>query len=223
MNNFERINVTDYISKFVKIPEFFLMDIIQATPKSGNISFFELIAINTLVKFLGKGTFLEFGTFDGRTTTNIAANADSVDTVYTVDLPPENKFKTKLPIADGKHEVDDELGFIGHQDKIFNHPPFNLSIKQLWYDTAEFPVDQFLNKVDFMFIDASHSYQYCMNDSIKGHLIVKDGGFIAWHDYNGWPGVTKALHDFAPTCPSMEFFWLHDTSIVIAKNIKKGG
>jgi hypothetical protein len=155
--------------------------------------------------------------------------------IYTVDLPPDRIIRTKYPMADGVHDPNNELGFVGLRDKLFDEykstamadygPTATIggsNIYQLWTDTANISIETYKDKFDFMFIDASHSYENCLNDSYTAHEIVKNGGFIAWHDYNGWPGVTKAInevfHDFLRW---MEFYWLHDTSIVITQNRDK--
>jgi len=50
---------------------------------------------------------------------------------------------------------------------------------------------------DFAFIDASHAYEYVLNDSRKVLAGLPGGhGTILWHDYGvGWRGVTRALHE----------------------------
>ena len=78
----------------------------------------------------------------------------------------------------------------------------------------------FIDKFDFMFIDASHSYENCLNDTATAFQFVRQGGIITWHDYNGWPGVTKALNEARHLYPATRFFWIHDTSIVVAMNNK---
>jgi hypothetical protein len=193
---------------------------------SGNISFFEIVALTTIIVQLKPFIVMEFGTFNGRTTLNMALNFNGY--LYTVDLP-KGAF-TKLPLADGKHEKDDELGFIGVKEKLFNNYPQRSAeltriaeIRQIWQDTANLPIPPYENQIDFMFIDASHSYENCLNDSFTAFEMVNEGGIIAWHDYNGWPGVTKALNEVSECHHWMSFFWIHDTSIVVAKNQKMGG
>ena len=52
--------------------------------------------------------------------------------------------------------------------------------------------------MDFVFVDASHAYEYVLNDSrIALNLLRQGKGIILWHDYNRpewWPGVLKALN-----------------------------
>lgn len=52
--------------------------------------------------------------------------------------------------------------------------------------------------VDFVFIDADHSYEGVMRDIKAWWPKVKSGGTFAGHDYEkGWPGVVKAVNEFA--------------------------
>lgn len=50
--------------------------------------------------------------------------------------------------------------------------------------------------LDFVFIDADHTYEGCRQDIEAWFPKVKTGGLIAGHDYNdGWPGVLKAVNE----------------------------
>src|ERR1700722_14616983 len=55
--------------------------------EQGNVSVFELYCIIRLVKEYAKRGAFEFGTSNGRTTLNIAANIPDGVPVYTLDLP----------------------------------------------------------------------------------------------------------------------------------------
>ena len=51
------------------------------------------------------------------------------------------------------------------------------------------------NDIDFLFVDADHEYESVKKD-IKAWLPkVKVGGKILFHDYESWPGVTKAVNE----------------------------
>lgn len=218
----KRINLLDFLQSLPSFKQRMSLHFDQLGFTSGNISLFELVALTSIVNQLEPSIAMEFGTFNGRTTLNLALNTEA--TLYTVDLPPEKTISTKLPLADGVHDPNNELGFVGLKDKLFNgYKHGSISrIQQIWSDTAQIDVDKFRDKIDFLFIDASHSYENCLNDSRTAHEIVKDGGVIAWHDYNGWPGVTKAINEFSEAYHWMQFHWLHDTSIIVAKNRKMG-
>ena len=51
------------------------------------------------------------------------------------------------------------------------------------------------SSLDFVFIDADHSYEACLADINAWLPKVKVGGYIAGHDYFSWPGVSEAVNE----------------------------
>jgi glycosyltransferase involved in cell wall biosynthesis/predicted O-methyltransferase YrrM len=52
--------------------------------------------------------------------------------------------------------------------------------------------------IDFIFIDGSHQYTDVLKDFELSFPLVKDGGWIAFHDViNTWPGPDRVWHDIA--------------------------
>ena len=66
--------------------------------------------------------------------------------------------------------------------------------------------------LDFVFIDASHSYIDVKNDILAWKPKIKKNGILAGHDYrSSWPEVIRAVdellkNDFYTT----EFCWVHE-------------
>jgi predicted O-methyltransferase YrrM len=53
------------------------------------------------------------------------------------------------------------------------------------------------NSLDFVFIDANHSYEFVKDDINAWYPKVKKGGILAGHDYNrSWQGVIQAVDEF---------------------------
>ncbi len=54
------------------------------------------------------------------------------------------------------------------------------------------------NFFDWVYIDADHSYEGCMNDLINCDPLVKNDGLILGHDYDqkSFPGVIQAVQEF---------------------------
>jgi len=51
---------------------------------------------------------------------------------------------------------------------------------------------------DFVYIDASHEYESVLADIKAYAKLVKPGGFLIGDDYfQNWPGVIKAVDEFA--------------------------
>ena len=159
---------------------------------AGNISPAELMIIAALVKQRKPALCFEIGTFDGRTTENIAANQPENGHCYTLDLPPEGAETAALPLACGdityikKDQSGARISQAAREGKI----------TQLYGDSAVFDFSPYFGNVDLMFVDGSHSYDYVLDDTEKAHQMVRPGGLILWHDYdsNWWPGVTRALN-----------------------------
>jgi hypothetical protein len=174
------------------IPEDTWIQMHQSGSADGNISMPELMSINRIIGFHKPLNLFEIGTFNGRTTLNMAANCSKKSKVYTLDLPKEKLNSTDLPIDPGeKSFIDKEV--IGSNYLRTNYAK---KIIQLYGDSATFDFSRFNNKMDFVFIDGSHSYEYVLNDSKKALSLLKKGkGVIVWHDYGGWIGVTKALNE----------------------------
>lgn len=198
---------------------------------SGNISLHELFVLSLCIKNKNPKNTLELGTFNGRTTLSFLYNTRKENKIYTVDLPSEKALFTKLPIEKGQTKKDgvvyDELGFIG-QKKIFDNYPYsftNTRIKQIWKDTGELTSEDLdNNNFDFVFVDASHSYENAKHDLYFSLSIVNPNAVIFFHDYgkgnSGWIGVNNALNEFYikeifSEQPSMEMYHIEDTSIVV--------
>ncbi|MDR0994141.1 MAG: class I SAM-dependent methyltransferase, partial [Verrucomicrobiota bacterium] len=162
---------------------------------SGNITPAELMMIAALVKQRAPLICFEIGTFDGRTTENMAANQPEGGVCYTLDLPPQGADQAALPLAAG------DLTYIRKSasgTRISPQQARQGRITQLYGDSGSFDFSPYYGRVDLMFVDGSHSYEYVLSDTEQAFQMVKPGGIILWHDYNSrwWPGVTRALNEF---------------------------
>ena len=151
----------------------------------GNVTLLELLAIVRLVRMRAPRRLMELGTFDGRTTLNLAANSPPGAEVFTLDLPQTDLHNAQLPLAAGEtHYIKkDESGARYHGTDCEG------KITQIRGDSATFDFSPYFQTVDFVFIDASHSYEYVLNDSrVALKLMRPSGGVILWHDYGSWEG-----------------------------------
>ena len=67
------------------------------------------------------------------------------------------------------------------------------------------------NSLDFVFIDAGHSYEEVRQDIKTWLPKVKQGGWLAGHDYNApsFPGVSKAVNELLPNVIDMTSCWVY--------------
>ncbi|MGI9179346.1 MAG: class I SAM-dependent methyltransferase [Longimicrobiaceae bacterium] len=158
----------------------------------GNVTLLELVAINKLVSHLSPRRLFEIGTFDGRTTLNLAVNSPEGAEVFTLDLPRTDLAATALPVEPSEriYIEKDESG------ARYRGSGYESKITQLYGDSALFDFSPFRGSIDFVFIDGSHAYEYVLTDSRNAlRMLSGTGGIILWHDYGGWDGVTRALNE----------------------------
>ncbi len=158
----------------------------------GNVSPLELIIIASLVRKINSKLSFEIGTFDGRTTLNMALNQAPSTEVVTLDLPSSDLEQVAKPLD----EFDKKYILKNASGSRFAKRESPARIIQLYGDSAKFDFSNYKNKVDFMFIDGSHSYDFTINDSHIALSLVRPGGIVIWHDYDTpyWHGVTLALN-----------------------------
>jgi predicted O-methyltransferase YrrM len=153
----------------------------------GNVSLLELLVLNRLVRERRPGAIFEIGTFDGRTTLNLAENAPDAR-VYTLDLPRGAATKIDLSADDRAYVEKDASG------TRFAGTSAAARITQLYGDSATFDFSAY--PCDFVFVDGAHSYEYVLSDTESAFRMLSGGkGTIVWHDYTTWEGVTRALSD----------------------------
>lgn len=163
--------------------------------ENGNVGISELGILSAIAASCQDGTNLfEIGTFDGRTTLNLALNSSSKCQIYSLDLPPDQE--TKFALAAGeRHMVDKPTSGSRYEKYRRVYPNAIAKIHQLIGDSAAFDYSSYINSCSLVFVDGSHSYEYVISDTRIAMEIVAKGGVIIWHDYEIWDGVTKALEE----------------------------
>jgi hypothetical protein len=180
-------------------PSRFHINMLEPQAVDGNVSLYELFVINALVAQQAPLRIFEFGTFNGRTTLNLAANSPADARIFTLDLPRAHDTAHALQPLEQKYADKPSSG------DMFAGRPEAAKITQLYGDSARFDFAPYLDTMDFVFVDASHAYDYVLNDSRIAIRLLRTGtGTILWHDYGRtqwWPGVTKALHELRAESP----------------------
>ena len=163
--------------------------------ENGNVRISELGILTALAADCVDGTSLfEIGTFDGRTTLNLALNSPPQCAVYTLDLPPE--LATKYALAEGeRHMVDKPEPGARYEQLRGSHPDAVAKIRQLVGDSATFDFSPYTDTCSLVFIDGSHNYHNVVSDSFAAMKMAKSGGVVIWHDYGIWEEVTSALEE----------------------------
>jgi len=75
---------------------------------------------------------------------------------------------------------------------------------------------EFTEKVDWVYVDALHSFEGCLSDLRNARKIIKPGGSIFGDDYGNKPGVVKAVDTFiADTGLTLDNFYTNQFEIKV--------
>jgi hypothetical protein len=133
----------------------------------------------------------ELGVWKGRTYKHLLSSLPEL-TLIGVDLYApqiDNKGPEKWLPGENGHEWDHDKYYndiVDFQRKIGSRAIF---YRMKTTDAAKLVEDESL---DFVFIDADHSFEGCNEDIITWSPKVKRGGYIIGHDVN-WESVNKAI------------------------------
>jgi len=168
--------------------------------RDGNVSTYETLAISSLVSHHAPSTLLELGTFDGNTTLQMALNSPPDAVIHTLDLP-EAPMRTKEPIskADLRYVLDAKK-----QRRKYVGTSVESKIVQHFGDSTNFDFTRFMDRgpIDFVFIDAGHTYECVKSDTFHALQVLSPKGMILWHDCHPfWNGVFRYLNELSSDLP----------------------
>jgi len=161
--------------------------------EDGTLPLDQLIALLSILVVEKPEVVLEIGTFMGHTTRAMALNVPTA-TIHTVDLPENfvagGAVSTQLK-SDDFHLINRRK--VGRE---FLDNPCNGRIVQHFADTAQWDFTEAAD-ASFFFIDGSHTYEYCRNDSEKCLALCGGRGVFLWHDCDlAHPGVVKLIQEW---------------------------
>ncbi|MBD3264018.1 MAG: hypothetical protein GF375_02825 [Candidatus Omnitrophica bacterium] len=164
----------------------------------------EIYALCSLAKKIKAKNVFEIGTFEGKTSANIANNLEEGAVIHTLDFPLY------------KHLIDKES--VGRYIK--EDPKASAIVKIIESDSLLFDFSPFYNKIDIMYIDGGTSYRCVFSDSENALKCVKRGGFILWHDFLAigkcYEGLVAAVFDFALK-HDLKLYLLDGTRLVVTQ------
>ena len=191
--------------------------IVEPQKNSGDVSLGELAVLASAAAALRAGDeIIEIGTFDGRTTLNLAINAPAQYRVFTLDLPPDAAPKFDLAPGERAYVEKPRSG-----RRFLQAPPEWAAaagrITQLIGDSATYDWSPHTGRAGLVFVDGSHAYDYVSADSNTAFRLVANKGMVIWHDYGVWEGVTRALEEIEAS-RQLGLRHVRGTSLVVWQN-----
>lgn len=170
----------------------------------GDMPVQEMLALCRILRYRRPQSVFEIGTFEGGTTLQMAANCEAQ--ILTLDLDPSR--------ADQRVVTDPSLDVYPYTPGArFMGTPYASRITQLYGDSQCFDFGPYAQKMELVFVDACHHYEWVRKDSESALAMVAPGGAVIWHDYAPYaPGVVRALDELAPRIGLRQ---IRGTSLVI--------
>jgi len=153
----------------------------------------DLVNLCLICQIVQPKVVFEIGTALGHAALHFALNTPPDSTIYTLDLPQDERATLRMTAMDG------DFAERRNQELLFERDAAGCKVTKLWGDSATFDFSPYEGRVDLFFIDGAHSYEYVKNDTECALRCVRPGGVIAWHDYgrSGVNGVSKYLDGLA--------------------------
>ena len=135
--------------------------------------FLDSVVFTAIVKARQPQTCFEIGTGFGRSSSLMSTNTPESTVIWTLNwMYPENP----------------DIG------RIFKGQPEQEKIQQLGGDSRKFDFSGWHGKIDLVFIDGDHTFDYVRADTENAFQLLRRGGCILWHDVSpAFPDVAQAL------------------------------
>jgi predicted O-methyltransferase YrrM len=157
----------------------------------------EAYVLAAIARHVAPRTVFEIGTFRGASTLLMAQQAGAACRLYTLDMPPG---RSELALAGLEEDPPDaQSNRIGER---FRGTPEEQQITQLYGDSASFDFSPYAGRIDLVFVDGSHSYDYVRNDTHWALEMLSPQGTIVWDDCaRNNPDVIRALDAYGASMP----------------------
>jgi hypothetical protein len=167
----------------------------QPQKNQGDVNLAELAVLATAAASVSAGSeIVEIGTFDGRTTLNLAINSSPHLAVFTLDLPPDTASKYELAPGERAFVEKPRSGrYFAEPEPEWAAPAKRIT--QLFGDSATFDFSGHHGRAGLVFVDGSHAHDYVIADTGTALSLITQKGVVIWHDYGVWDGVTRALEE----------------------------
>jgi predicted O-methyltransferase YrrM len=146
----------------------------------------EIDALATCVAQLKPRIVFEIGTYNGFATLHFAYNTPDNSIIYSLDLPPN--YSETLYNEKSKFSYDDllvaELSKKNVNHRLFKKDPKGKKIIELFGDSSTYDFSPYYRKIDLVYIDGNHSYDFVKSDTENAFKMLSERGVIVWHDFD---------------------------------------
>lgn len=151
----------------------------------GSMNYNVLVHLLKGLNAIQYGCGAEIGVLYGDTSFHLLNEIPELN-LYSIDpyLPYDEPERTAQHMA--KYEAD-------ARNKLSQFGARSIMMKTTSVEAAPAITD---GSLDFVFIDAQHTYEACKEDIETWFPKVRKGGFITGHDYR-WDGVNRAVQEFS--------------------------
>ena len=184
----------------------------------GLTSDYESWILSCIAKY-SKNIF-EFGTASGKTTALFALNSSQDAKIHSITLDPDsinsyNFLAEKKELKSIKNAINESV----YKKFIFSGMTIENKINVFFQDSLKFNESTYKNSMDLIFIDGGHNYLCVKSDSEKSFNMIKENGYIFWHDYvptkKSVRGVVKYINE---TSKYKKIFHINNTSLCYYKH-----
>jgi predicted O-methyltransferase YrrM len=190
-------------------------------PVPGGTSDAEAWILSVLAK--GARVAFEFGTCTGKTAYLWARNMPPDGCVVTLTLPPDQRSAYRSDAGDSALDAANALEESRFTRFRYTGTDEAQRITQLFGDSKAFDESPYREACDLIFVDGSHAYSYVLSDSRKALRMIRPGGIVLWHDYDGARrhanGVFKALNELSREVPLVH---IAGTTLVAHRRPERG-
>ncbi len=135
----------------------------------------DIMLLKALAKQIKDCNYFEIGTWRGESVVNVSETAKKC---YTLNMSKEEMKSLNMP-----KEYGELHGFFSKNKKNITH----LQGNSLHFDYSSLP------KMDLIFIDGNHKYDFIKNDTEKVFSnLVHQNTIVVWHDYAYDPEKTRS-------------------------------
>ena len=162
-----------------------------------------LNGIRDISRFIApKSVVVEIGCYAGEST-ELFLECKNVAKLICIDPWPEDYYSGKQLIS-AEARFDEVTAAAVAKKRLVKRKDFSSVVLSDMIAKGE--------KVDFIYIDGNHSYEFVRQDILLAKQVVKPGGIIAGHDYqyHKSPGVEKAVNELLgfPDVRFADYSWI---------------